>query len=698
MKRLIAVLPLVLILVGIIGIKGSAAESFSSDILPDSVTGGFHTAMIIDPDSSDTLEVSTTNFSSIALPGRIEAESYKVGSRGVGYYDTSDGNAGKRLRGDDVDIEAASDEGGGFNVGWIKEGEWLAYDIEVAEDGLYDIMARVASAGKGPKTLHVEVDGVDVTGPMKFLPTGGWQLWTTVTVQDVELTAGSHNLRIAMDSDDFNINYVDVMAVAAPECAASIPGDPQAPAIESVDWSLHRDNSLVVDFSVELEAPAQVWIEYTSADGQADVLTTAVSESSESAHDLEVMRLRAGTHYCFQAFAQDPGTGAVSESFSGSFRAGPMPPGLVGAGFNQVLGQPTYDLTLMDFNDADFKGFVAIDQDAQIVWYFEHHRDTFEISQKDGYNLVFNELEGVNLFEIMPDGTVVDQASEIMPDETICMPHGPWHHEMLIRPDDRVLTLGSAIRTINIDGEERLQTGDTIVVWDQAAGTTEVAVSLFDLLDPATHRTPASNIQSGFYWRGCDGEQTTSEDWTHANSLDVAQDGNILMSSRHLNQVLAIEPDFGGIAWILGGPGSDFTFPNPADRFYHQHTAQELPNGNILLFDNGNTRPGEDGGEYSRALELELDMENMTATKVWEYRHTTDLFAQCCSSVTRLDDGNTVIVFGSDHTNDICCRVFTMVEADPDGEAVSVTEMATPIKNIQYRVNPINSINGESKK
>jgi hypothetical protein len=37
--------------------------------------------------------------------------------------------------------------------------------------------------------------------------------------------------------------------------------------------------------------------------------------------------------------------------------------------------------------------------------------------------------------------------------------------------------------------------------------------------------------------------------------------------------------------------------------------------------DNGDGRPAAEGGQYSRALELALDWNSMTASKVWEYRH-----------------------------------------------------------------------------
>jgi hypothetical protein len=117
----------------------------------------------------------------------------------------------------------------------------------------------------------------------------------------------------------------------------------------------------------------------------------------------------------------------------------------------------------------------------------------------------------------------------------------------------------------------------------------------------------------------------------------------------------------------------------------------------LLLFDNGNARPEAEGGRYSRALELKLDLVNLEASKVWEYRSTPDLYAPCCSSVERLDNGNTVLVFGNDPTHAICCGVFTLVEADAHQAAVSVIEITSPGKVSQYRAYPLESINGESE-
>ncbi|MGE5221991.1 MAG: carbohydrate-binding protein, partial [Omnitrophica WOR_2 bacterium] len=107
----------------------------------------------------------------------------------------------------DVDMEGTTDTGGGYNVGWIANGEWLEYSVNVASGGSYKIDARVASANTGGK-FHIELDGVNVTGAMSFSGTGGWQNWNTISASNIPLTAGKHILRIVMDQDLFNLNWV----------------------------------------------------------------------------------------------------------------------------------------------------------------------------------------------------------------------------------------------------------------------------------------------------------------------------------------------------------------------------------------------------------------------------------------------------------------------------------------------------------
>ena len=154
------------------------------------------------------------------IPGLIEAENFDDGGEGIAYHDLSPGNAGGRYRQTDVDIETASDAGGGYALGYVAGGEWLKYSVSVAATGTYTLEARVASSGSGG-TFHVEVDGVDATGSLKVPSTGGWQNWLTISTGGISLTAGLHVLRLVIDTNGVsgwcgNLNYLRWNALPPP--------------------------------------------------------------------------------------------------------------------------------------------------------------------------------------------------------------------------------------------------------------------------------------------------------------------------------------------------------------------------------------------------------------------------------------------------------------------------------------------------
>jgi hypothetical protein len=136
----------------------------------------------------------------IALPGRVEAENYDKGGEGVAYHDTTSGNAGGVYRSDAVDLQTASDTGGGYKVKSAVAGEWLNYTVSIASGGTYTLDARVCSSGAGGK-FHIEVDGVNVTGSMTVPDTGSWNAFTTITKTGVSLPAGTHVFRLMLETN-----------------------------------------------------------------------------------------------------------------------------------------------------------------------------------------------------------------------------------------------------------------------------------------------------------------------------------------------------------------------------------------------------------------------------------------------------------------------------------------------------------------
>ena len=172
-------------------------------------------------------------------------------------------------------------------------------------------------------------------------------------------------------------------------------------------------------------------------------------------------------------------------------------------------------------------------------------------------------------------------------------------------------------------------------------------------------------------------------DYAHINSVSEDTDGNLLLSIRHFDAVVKIDRKTGTVIWWLGGEKSkrnDFTWMNDVvdgfRGFSHQHCAEVMANGNLLLFDNGNLREPR----YSRAVMYKLDQTAKTVSRVWEYRHTPDIYAPTMGSVQELGNGNILVGWGSSRTSVVCTEVTT----DGVVEAELVTDEPNTINS--YRV------------
>lgn len=159
-----------------------------------------------------TKELKQEPFSgtAITVPGRIEAEDYDLGGEGLAYHEanTNGNEGGSTYRNDEVDVEETQDVGGGYNIGYALQGEWLEYTIDVVSTGVYNLGLRLAANGDG-KLMHIEIDGVDVTGSIDVPNTGGWQTWETVVVNGISLTEGEHVMRVVFETDYMNLNYME---------------------------------------------------------------------------------------------------------------------------------------------------------------------------------------------------------------------------------------------------------------------------------------------------------------------------------------------------------------------------------------------------------------------------------------------------------------------------------------------------------
>ena len=171
-------------------------------------------------------------------------------------------------------------------------------------------------------------------------------------------------------------------------------------------------------------------------------------------------------------------------------------------------------------------------------------------------------------------------------------------------------------------------------------------------------------------------------DYAHVNSVSVMDDGDLLVSFRHLSTVLKIARSAhdgfqpGDIVWKLGGRDSTFAFDDPADGGpCAQHAASELDNGDILIFDNGSGWPSANmcidptdrtgpsiARHLTRVAQYSLDAGTGTATLVWEWSAPGN-YGFFAGSAQRLPNGHTVVGWAG-------VRGAVATEVSPGGETL----------------------------
>jgi GH35 family endo-1,4-beta-xylanase len=190
-------------------------------------TAGSHTVKAVATDNSgNTTEVSITikvnvpqgpyNNMVHPIPGTIQFEEYDLGGNGVAYLDNTPGSDVTPVvnyrTDEDVDIETCTDAGGGYNIGYGTNGEWLEYTVNVQTTGNYDMDIRVACNGDG-RTISFAMDNTTFANNMAIPNTAGWQTWTTTSVKSIPLTAGQKVMRMTIGATDYvNLNYVKFTA------------------------------------------------------------------------------------------------------------------------------------------------------------------------------------------------------------------------------------------------------------------------------------------------------------------------------------------------------------------------------------------------------------------------------------------------------------------------------------------------------
>ena len=308
-----------------------------------------------------------------------------------------------------------------------------------------------------------------------------------------------------------------------------------------------------------------------------------------------------------------------------------------------------------------------MDKFGDIRWYLDYssHPILFGMNYVNGMevltngNLFFGTAKSVPfgapnspdaIFEIDRLGNIINQWD---------MPGYQPHHEVLEKPDGNFLVTATKFSAPTIE--------DFLIEIDRTSGAIIKEWDLRECLD--------------YNRRHFEYDAT---DWLHVNGIAYDGSDNTIIVSGRTQAVFKV--DYNNKAkWILSphrnwgnsGNGDDLTsvLLTPLDDVgtaitdtsilngwtrtdyfdwtWGQHAPKILPNGNLLLFDNGDNRNFAGNAPsvaFSRAVEYYINETNLTVQQAWDYGESLgfDAFSEIVSDADYLEETNSVcITFGS---------------------------------------------------
>lgn len=210
-----------------------------------------------------------------------------------------------------------------------------------------------------------------------------------------------------------------------------------------------------------------------------------------------------------------------------------------------------------------------------------------------------------------------------------------FHHNVQVKPDGNFLINAEDPNSIHLNGQGTAE--DYVIEIDRQSGNIVKVWDFKQILDE--NRL----VMGEFYDMG-------NVDWLHINAVIYdPSDETIIISGRHQGLIKVDYDD--NVKWViaphegwgenrLGQDCNDFLltavnnnqsaynnaiqngFEN-ADDFewaWYQHAPMLMPNGNVMVFDNGPSRNFDNNNEkYSRAVEYKINEEARTIQQVWQY-------------------------------------------------------------------------------
>jgi len=191
-----------------------------------------------------------------------------------------------------------------------------------------------------------------------------------------------------------------------------------------------------------------------------------------------------------------------------------------------------------------------------------------------------------------------------------------------------------------------------------------------------------------FQWRSWDHFEITDAtadidlttdqiDYVHGNAFEIDDDGNILLSSRNMDEITKIDFATGNIIWRFGKNAENnmFTIVDDPTGFSHQHDIRRTASGTYSIYDNGNLH----SPAFSQALEYAINETTMQAQLVWDYQRAS-VYAFATGSFRVYENGQRLIGWGTHYPLNI-------TEINPDNNLaydISLPDQVTSYRALKF--------------
>ena len=225
--------------------------------------------------------------------------------------------------------------------------------------------------------------------------------------------------------------------------------------------------------------------------------------------------------------------------------------------------------------------------------------------------------------------------------------------------------------------QEVSPTGESVWTWDAMDHFDPAQDCTVPLTMPvlATPGTDAGAVDAAL---ADGGENVTVVDPFHCNSIDVATNGDLLVSARNMDSVFMVSKATGAIEWKMGGVAYNkdsaplLTVTGDAlNGFYRQHDARLQGSGMLSVFDDKTSMSAT-----ARGLLVSYDVAAGTASVVWQYSGAAASISM--GSMRIFSDGTRLIGWGQSFSMN---PVFTEVTET----GVAIRDFNFPSGSASYR-------------